>query len=138
MLANDLELLIQDIYKETGQKVEINDPIVSAALIQSRLIKDAIVNVKETLPNEISKQVLLEIKKDVNDAKFEMLDVSKKHKEMLEKLHNKTVDSIDISINRNTESISMQINNNLWYLCLFGLFCGFTGGIVVCLAQIYL
>lgn len=46
MAANDLliadtQKLVQDIFLLTGQKVEANDPIVVAALIQSSLIRRA-------------------------------------------------------------------------------------------------
>lgn len=46
MAANDLliadtQKLVQDIFLLTGQKVEPNDPIVVAALIQSALIRRA-------------------------------------------------------------------------------------------------
>ncbi|BBB64195.1 hypothetical protein UNDKW_5922 (plasmid) [Undibacterium sp. KW1] len=38
-LRNEMEVLSTDIFKATGQKVEFDDPIVIAALFQSRLLK---------------------------------------------------------------------------------------------------
>jgi len=39
--ANEVQALLVDIFALTGQKVEINDPLVAAALIHSALLRRA-------------------------------------------------------------------------------------------------
>lgn len=100
--------LIEDIYKETGQKNAIED-------------------IKSTLPSEISKQALAEFKQDTINARTEMIDIPNNHRDMLNKMHSQTIDSIEAAINNNTNSLVNHINNSMLYLGLFGIFCGIMG-----------
>lgn len=135
MNVNNINQLIEDIFKETGQKVEVNDPIVSAALIQSRIIKNATLELKETLSNEISKQAIDTFKHDISSIKRELIEMSNNHRQELEKISNNVVNNIKNELNNNVITVSNIINNNLFYLALFGSFCGMMGGLIFWLAK---
>ena len=133
---DDLGKLIEDIYKHTGQKVEVNDPIVSAAFLQSRLFENAVNNLKESLPKEISKIAIDDLNHAVIEARKELIEISNGHKKELEKSQASIVLALKNEITNNTSSIANIINNDFYKLLLFGLFCGVMGGLAVVTLQI--
>jgi hypothetical protein len=90
------------------------------------------------LPEKIAKAVLKDIEQSLNESKAELIRFTNDYKDYMGKEHSSYKNNLLTAINNNANTISNAVNNNLWYLCLFGLFCGFTGGIVVCVVQIYL
>lgn len=55
--ANEVEELLGNIFELTGQKVTLNDPVVAAALLQSRLVKRAGSEATAALTNAAAKMV---------------------------------------------------------------------------------
>jgi hypothetical protein len=84
----ETQQLLVDIYSMTGQKVEINDPLVAAALIQSYLIKksgnDTSISITQSFENS-SNSLLKELRSEIENLRNNFSNDTQKALEKMRK-----------------------------------------------------
>lgn len=88
-------------------------------------------NLKESLPNEISKQAINEFKNEAGSIRADLIELSRSHIQELEGSRNKIIDSLKSEINNNTISIANSVNNSFVKLIFLSFISSFFGGLLV-------